>query len=58
MTIDEREKKIEAAENDTFLILHWAKRSADNGNAEHALHLAQTAAAIAQAVSLLKIKSG
>lgn len=55
MTPEERAKKIDAAEQDAFLILHWAKRAADNGNAEKASHLAQTAVGIAQAVALLKV---
>ena len=55
MKAEERAREIEAAERNAFLLIGWAKRSADNGYTEKALHQAQAALAIAQAVQILKI---
>ncbi|MGP4691628.1 hypothetical protein [Agrobacterium cavarae] len=55
MNAEERAKGIAAAERNAFLLIGWAKRSADNGFTEKALHLAQAALAIAQAAQILKV---
>ena len=50
----ERDAEVLAAERHAFTLIGWAKRSADNGYTEKALHQAQAALSIAQAVDLLK----
>lgn len=54
MDARERDAEVLGAERHAFTLIGWAKRSADNGYAEKALHQAQAALAIAQAVELLK----
>lgn len=54
MEARERDAEVLAAERHAFTLIGWAERSAGNGYTEKALHQAQAALAIAQAVDLMK----